>query len=331
MHMSMRPRTLLALAAVLWTASSAGAIDLIARSPDAYECQGKAAAVLGKLAGKVQRCRERGGGTPCINEANATFRERLADVLEKFSDKLTPTRCLPGTCGREDTPAECTDAALDGPGDPNDGKGEQGFKCLEKTSKLLVKFARAASKCRKEDAKAVANGEPSNLDACLNLRELENVGDLVSAMDKLVDKNGTVDQCVIRGECNENDDSFRCAGFVMALAGEEAKLGAISDGSDIEGRTAQCRDTAHDVLIEVAKGSGDCREDDAKAQRGGQTFDLIGCLTDVVDRWAEKLAGVLAKASEKGVGPDRCIPDSCKPADTPGSCARTALENVAGL
>ena len=329
--MSMRPRTLLALAAVLWTASSARAVELIARSPEAYECQSKVAAVLGKLAGKVDRCRSRGGGTPCIQEAVDTFRTRLEDVLEKFSDKLSPTRCLPGLCGREDSPAECTEAALDGPGDPNDGKGEQGFKCLEKTSKLLVKFARATSKCRKEDAKAVANGEPSNLDACINLRELENVGDLVSAMEKLVGKNGTVDQCVLRGECTENDDPFRCSGFVIALAGEESKLGAVSDGSDIEGRTEQCRDGAHDVLIEVAKGAGDCREDDAKAQRQGQTFDLTGCLTRVVDRWAERLAGVLAKASDKGVGPDRCIPDSCTPGDSPGSCARTALENVAGI
>ena len=213
-----------------------------------------------------------------------------------------------------------------GPGDPDDGKGEQGFKCLEKTSKLLVKFARATSKCRKEDAKAVADGEPSNLDACINLRELENVGDLVSAMEKLVSKNGTVDQCVIRGECTENDDPFRCSNAVIQLAGEESKLGAVADGSDIEGRTEQCRDGAHDVLIEVAKGAGDCREDDAKAQRQGQTFDLAGCLADVVDRWAERLAGVLAKASDKGVGPDRCVPDSCTPADSPGSCARTALE-----
>ena len=327
----MRPRTLLALTAVLWTASSAGAVELIARSSEAYECQSKVAAVLGKLAGKVDRCRSRGGGAPCIQEAVDTFRTRLEDVLEKFSDKVSPTRCLPGICGREDSPIECTDAALDGPGDPNDGKGEQGFKCLEKTSKLLVKFARATSKCRKEDAKAVANGEPSNLDACINLRELENVGDLVSVMDKLVGKNGTVDQCVLRGECTENDDPFRCSGFVIALAGEEAKLGAVADGSDIEGRTAQCRDGAHDVLIEVAKGAADCREDDAKAQRQGQPFDLTGCLTEVVDRWAEKLAGVLAKASDKGVGPDRCVPDSCTPADSPGSCARTALENVAGI
>lgn len=329
--MSTRPRTLLAFAAVLWTASSAGAVELIARSPEAYECQGKAAAVLGKLAGKVDRCRARGEGASCIQDALATFRTRLEDVLEKFSDKISPTRCLPGLCGREDSPVECADAALDGPGDPNDGKGERGFKCLEKTSKLLVKFARATSKCRKEDAKAVANGEPSNLDACINLRELENVGDLVTAMEKLVDKNGTVDQCVIRNECTENDDPFRCAGFVIQLAGEEAKLGAVSDGSDIEGRTEQCRDGAHDVLIEVAKGTADCREEDAKAARQGQTFDLAGCLERQIDRWAERLAGVLAKASEKGVGPDRCIPDSCTPTDSPGTCARNALEDVAGI
>jgi len=329
--MSIRPRTLLALAAVLWTASSARAVELFARSPEAYECQGKVAAVLGKLAAKVDRCRSRGEGPACIQDALGTFRTRLEDVLERFSDKLAPTRCLPGICGREDSPVECADSALDGPGDPNDGKGEQGFKCLEKTSKLLVKFARATSKCRREDAKAVANGEPSNLDACINLRELENVGDLITAMEKLIDKNGTVDQCVIRGECTVNDDPFRCAGFVIQLAGEEAKLGAVSDGSDVEGRTEQCRDGAHDVLLEVAKGAGDCREEDAKAARQGDTFDLVGCLEHQVDRWAERLAGVLAKASEKGVGADRCIPASCTPADSPGTCARTALEDIAGI
>lgn len=329
--MSTRPRTLLALAAVLWTASSAGAVELIARSPEAYECQGKVATVLSKLAAKVEKCRSRGEGPACVQEALATFRERLEEVLDKFSDKVSPTRCLPGLCGREDSPVECADAALDGPGDPNDGKGEQGFKCLEKTSKLLVKFARGASKCRKEDAKAVANGDPSSLDACINLRELENVSDLVTAMQKLIDKNGTVDQCVIRNECTENDDPFRCAGLVMQIAGEEAKLGAVADGSDIEGRTEQCRDGAHDLLLEVAKGAADCREQDAKAARQGQTFDLAGCLDRQIDRWAERLAGVLAKASEKGVGPDRCIPNSCTPADSPGTCARNALENVAGI
>jgi hypothetical protein len=331
MHMSMRPRTLLALAALLWTASPARAVELIARSPDAYECQGKIAAVLGKLAAKVERCRSRGEGPACTQEAVANFRSRLEDVLDKFSDKIAPTRCLPGICGREDTLTECASSALDGPGDPIDGKGEQGFKCLEKTSKLLVKFARATSKCRKDDAKAVANGEPSNLDACINLRELDNISDLVGAMEKLVNKNGTVDQCVIRGECTVNDDPFRCANAVMQIAGEEAKLGAVADGSDIEGRTEQCRDGAHDILLEVAKGAGDCREEDAKAQRQGQTFDLIGCLDRQIDRWADRLAGILAKASEKGVGPDRCIPDSCTVADSPGSCARKALENIAGL
>jgi len=329
--MSMRPRTLLALAAVLWTASSAGAVELIARSPEAYECQGKVATVLGKLAAKVDKCRSRGEGPACVQEALGTFRERLQDVLEKFSDKLSPTRCLPGLCGREDSPIECAAAALDGPGDPNDGKGEQGFKCLEKTSKLLVKFARGASKCRKEEAKAVANGEPSNLDACINLRELENVGDLVTVLQKLIDKNGTVDECVLRGECTVNDDPFRCAGLVMQLAGEEAKLGAVADGSDIEGRTEQCRDGAHDVLLEVAKGAADCREDEAKAVRQGQPFDLAGCLDRLIDRWAERLAGILAKASEKGVGADRCIPNSCTPADGPGDCAREALEDIAGI
>jgi hypothetical protein len=105
----------------------------------------------------------------------------------------------------------------------------------------------------------------------------------------------------------------------------------VGDGSDLEGRTEQCRDSAGDILLEVAKGAADCREDEAKAIRGGGTFDIAACLERHIDRWAEKLASALAKASEKGVGGDRCIPSSCRPQDSPGTCARNALEDITGL
>jgi len=329
--MSIRPGTLLALAAVLWMAAPARAIDLIGRSPEGYECQGKAAAVLGKLAARVFKCREQGFGATCTNDAIKEGRERLEGVIDHFSDKVSPTRCMTGICGREDTPAECAASTLDGPGDPVDGNGELGFKCLEKVSKLLVKFSRAATKCRRDDAKAVARGEPSNLDACINLRSLEIVGDVVSVLEKQRDKGDTANHCGLRDECTANDDPFRCGDLIMRIAVQEAKLGAVGDGSDIEGRTEQCRDGAGDILLQVAKGAADCREEEAKAVRGGNTFDLSGCLERQIDRWAEKLASVLAKASEKGVSGDRCIPNSCRPEDNPGTCARKALEDVSGL
>ena len=151
--MSIRWRTLIALGAVLWMASSARAIDLIARSPEAYECQGKVAGVLAKMSAKVRKCQQRGLGASCIDEAAGDGAARLEDVIGKFSDKVAPVRCMPGICGREDSPAECAASTLDGPGDPDDGNGELGFKCLEKVSKLLVKFSRSAGKCRREDAK----------------------------------------------------------------------------------------------------------------------------------------------------------------------------------
>jgi hypothetical protein len=331
MRMSIRRRTLIALGAVLWMVSSARAIDLIGRSPDAYECQGKVAGALAKMAAKVRKCKEGGLGSSCINEATSNGRARLEDVISKFSDKVSPTRCIPGLCGREDSPAECADSTLDGPGDPDDGNGELGFKCLEKVSKLLVKFSRAASKCRRDDAKAVVSGHPSNLDACLNLRSLEIVRDVVSVLEKQRDKGDTADHCGMRGECTENDDPFRCGDLIMGLAVQEAKLGAVGDGSDSEGRTEQCRDSAGDVLLEVAKSAADCREDEAKAIRGGDVFDVVQCLENAIGRWDEKLASILAKASEKGVGSDRCIPASCRPEHDAGTCARRALEAVAGL
>jgi len=329
--MSIRPGTLLALAAVLWMASPARAIDLIGRSPEGYECESKAAAVLAKLAAKVTKCRERGLGAACIKDATDESRGRLEDVIDHFSDKVSPPRCMTGICGREDSPAECAASTLDGAGDPVDGNGELGFKCLEKVSKLLVKFSRSASKCRRDDAKAVAKGEPSNLDACINLRSLEIVGDVVAVLGKLRDKGGTADHCGLRDECTANDDPFRCGDLTMRIAVQEAKLGALGDGSDVEGRTEQCRSSAGDILLEVAKGAGDCRENQAKAVRGGGTFDLAACLERQIDRWAEKLASVLAKASEKGVSSDRCIPNSCKLEDSAGTCARNALEDVAGI
>ena len=51
---------------------------------------------------------------------------------------------------------------------------------------------------------------PSNLDPCLNLRALENVGEVVSVLEKQRDKGDTADDCGMRGECTENDDPFRC-------------------------------------------------------------------------------------------------------------------------
>ena len=329
--MSIRPQTLLAFVAVVSMAAPARAIDFIGRTPESYECQAKASAVLGKLAAKVTKCRDRGLGATCINETTDEHRERLEQVLGKFFEKVSPIRCVTGVCGREDTAAECTATILDGPGHPDDGIGELGFKCLEKTSKLLVKFSRAASKCKREDAKAVANGEPSNLDPCLNLRALENVGGLVSVLEKHRDKGGSPNDCGVRGECTVNDDTFRCADSIMSIALEEAKLGAIGDSGDVEGRIEACREAANDILLDLAKGAGDCREEEAKALRGGGTFDLTGCLEQQIDRWAEKLAGILTKASEKGVGSDRCIPNSCGPEDNAGVCARTALEDIAGL
>jgi hypothetical protein len=331
MRMSIRPRTLIALGAVLWMASPARAIDLIGRSPEGYECQGKIAGALAKLAAKVRKCRDNGLGASCINEARNEGRDRLEGLIEKFSDRVTPPRCVTGVCGREDSPAECAASTLDGPGDPIDGNGELGFKCLEKVSKLLVKFSRAATKCRRDDAKAVANGQPSSLDACLNLRALEIMDDVTSVLAKQRDKGDTANHCGLRGECTQNDDPFRCSDLTMRLAVQEAKLGAVGDSSDVEGRTEQCRDSAGDVLLEVAKGAADCREDEAKAIRGGHTFDVAQCLENVIDRWADKMASVLAKASDKGVSGDRCIPSSCRVQDDPGTCARKALEDVAGL
>jgi hypothetical protein len=331
MRMSIRPRTLIALGAVLWMASPARAIDIIGRSPEGYECQGKVAGALAKLAAKVQKCRDRGLGASCTNEVMEDGRARVEDVIAKFSDKVSPPRCVTGICGREDSPAECAASTLDGAGDPVDGNGELGFKCLEKVSKLLVKFSRSGTKCRRDDAKAIVNGQPSTLDACLNLRSLEIVDDVVSVLSKQRDKGDSANHCGLRGECTENDDPFRCGDLIMRLAVQEAKLGAVGDGSDNEGRTEQCRDSAGDVLLEVAKGAADCREDEAKAIRGGHTFDTAQCLENIIDRWAEKLASVLAKASEKGVSGDRCIPGSCRLQDDPGTCARNALEDVAGL
>jgi len=331
MRMSIRPRTLIALAAVLWMASPARAIDLIGRSPEGYECQGKVAGALAKLAAKVQKCRSNGLGASCTNDAMNDGRERLEGLIEKFSDRVSPPRCVTGICGREDSPTECAASTLDGAGDPVDGNGELGFKCLEKVSKLLVKFSRSAGKCRRDDAKAVVNGQPSSLDACLNLRSLEIVDDVTSVLAKQRDKGDTANHCGLRGECTVNDDPFRCADLTMRLAVQEAKLGAVGDSSDVEGRTEQCRDSAGDVLLEVAKGAADCREEEAKAMRGGHTFDTAQCLENVIDRWAEKMASVLAKASDKGVSLDRCIPASCRVQDAPGTCALNALEDVAGL
>lgn len=329
--MSTRPKTLIALAAVLWMASPAPAIDLIGRSPDGYECQGKVAGVLAKLAAKVQKCRANGLGASCTNGARNDGRARLEGIIGKFSDRVSPPRCVTGICGREDSPAECAASTLTGAGDPIDGNGEIGFKCLEKVSKLLVKFSRAATKCKRDDAKAVVNGQPSNLDACLNLRSLEIVGDVVSVLNKQQDKGDTADHCGLRGECTVNDDPFRCGDLIMRLAVQEAKLGTVGDGSDLEGRTEQCRDGAGDVLLEVAKYAADCREDEAKAIRGGHTFDITQCLENAIGRWDEKLASILAKASDKGVSGDRCIPGSCRVQDDPGTCARRALEDVSGL
>ena len=64
--------------------------------------------------------------------------------------------------------------------------------------------------------------------------------------------------------------------------------------------------------------AADCREEEAKAIRGGDVFDVEQCLENAIDRWAEKLAGILAKASDKGVSGDRCIPASCRPSTIPG-------------
>jgi hypothetical protein len=64
--------------------------------------------------------------------------------------------------------------------------------------------------------------------------------------------------------------------------------------------------------------------------RGG-TFDVVTCLNNVIDRWAEKVAALLAKNSEKGVAPDRCLPNNCVPGDSAGDCALKALEDIAGL
>jgi hypothetical protein len=331
MRMSIRPRTLLALTAVLGMASPVLAIDLVGRTPEGYECQSKAAAIVAKLAGKVAKCRERGLGSGCINEATDDFQERLANTFDKFFEKVNPTRCVTGVCGREDSGAECASSMLEGPGHPEDGNGELGFKCLEKTSKQLVKFSRATSKCRKDDAKAVASGHPSTLDSCITVSALENIGGLVSVLDKLRQKGGSPETCGLRGECTENDDSFRCADAIMAIAVEEAKLGAVADGSDVQGRTDACRASANDILIDVAKGAADCREEEAKAVSRGGTFDVVTCLNNVIDRWAEKVAALLAKNSEKGVAPDRCLPNNCAPGDSAGDCALKALEDIAGL
>jgi len=328
--MSIRPRALIALGATIWMASPVLAIDLIGRTPKGYECQSKAAGVLAKLAAKVGKCRKKGDAA-CTRDAMQDGRSRLEDVIDRYSDKVSPPRCMTGICGREDSPAECAGSTLDGPGDPVDGNGELGFKCLEKTSKVLIKFARATSKCRRDDAKSAARGEPSTLDSCINLRALEIVDEIVSVLEKQRDKGDTANHCGLRGECTVNDDPFRCGNLIMNLAVQEARLGAADDGSDVEGRAEQCRDAAGDILLEVAKGAVDCREDEAKALRGGGTFDIVACLERKIERWADKLAGTLAKASEKGVSSDRCVPNSCRVQDSPGICARNALEDVAGL
>lgn len=320
------------LVAILALATPVPAVDQFTpRGPDAYECQGKVAATLAKIAGRAAKCaQKKGEAAGCLGEVLPEGRRQLLKVMEKAFERVTFNRCLTGVCGREDTPTECAATTLRGVGDPIDGLGQLGFQCIEKASKLLGRFAKSAQKCRREATKAEQRGQTFDMDGCVAARVEENVDKLAAVLTKLRDKGATLDRCLLRRECTPNDDVRRCAARILEVAGIESTMGAIGSGGGSEERAAQCRDDAADVLRDVMKAGGKCRAEDEKAARKGEPSELAVCLGEIVEKYHQKLAGHLAKAFNKGVTPNRCL-DLCLLEDTPSACASRALRAAAGL
>ena len=142
---------------------------------------------------------------------------------------------------------------------------------------------------------------------------------------------GSPNDCGVRGECTVNDDTFRCADNIMSIALEEAKLGAIGDSGDVEGRIEAVREAANDILLDLCEGRRRLSRGGGQGAPGGRDVRPHG-----LPRAADRSLGGEARRHpheglRAGVGSDRCIPNSCGPEDNAGVCARTALEDIAGL
>jgi len=145
------------------------------------------------------------------------------------------------------------------------------------------------------------------------------------------DKGQSIDRCLLRRECVAGEDVSGCAATILRVAAAEAQLAAVGDGSDREERATQCRQNAADVLGDVSAAAARCRADAAKAARKGWSYDLPACIMKEIDRPQPRLAGLLAKAFEKGVTagpPSRRVPAAT---DSAVTCASAGLDDAAGL
>lgn len=325
-----RPRAFAALLAILVTIATAGRALALGRSPAAFECQGKIATALAKVTSKEAKCLSN-EDDECLQDVVADATDRLQAILEKAAERLSLDRCMPGVCGAEDTIEECAASILTDLADPETGRKTDDFRCMGKSTRLLVRLAQNVGKCRRDATKAQAKGRPFNFDSCVDLLVARNLSAIREVLGNLVANGSTVDKCVVQNLCTAGDDIFACSEKVLTRAADQAQEGGAGDSKGTMERAADCRENVADILLDVTEAAAGCREEEAKKSARDETFDLDACLQRPVERFGARIANMLAKVLDKGVTPDLCIPGVCTAAESPFDCATDAVAGAAGL